>query len=212
MLQKGDIMELKNVDLFRNSNIDINSVKLLDFPDKFTIADEGDISSNLGIVLEGKVHIKAYSLGGKNFTLNTLEPGHIFGDVMLYGQKTNTYPGMLVTQGKTRVAFISNTKFKTMLKSCPILLENFLKSLSDKAFEMNIKSKLLSQDSIRDKILFWVQQEKRIQGTNIVQLHMTKEELANHLFIQRPSLSRELIKMKNEGIIDYDRYTITIKK
>ncbi len=41
---------------------------------------------------------------------------------------------------------------------------------------------------------------------------MTKEELANQLFVQRPSLSRELAKMKKDGIIDYDRYTITIKK
>ena len=41
---------------------------------------------------------------------------------------------------------------------------------------------------------------------------MTKEELANQLFIQRPSLSRELGKMKKEGLIDYDRYTVTILK
>ena len=41
---------------------------------------------------------------------------------------------------------------------------------------------------------------------------MTKEELANQLFVQRPSLSRELSRMKIDGLIDYDRYTITIKK
>jgi len=39
---------------------------------------------------------------------------------------------------------------------------------------------------------------------------MSKEELANLLFVQRPSLSRELIKMKQEGLIQYDRKTITM--
>ena len=42
--------------------------------------------------------------------------------------------------------------------------------------------------------------------------NMTKEELANELYMQRPSLSRELIKMKQDGLIEYDRYSITILK
>ena len=41
---------------------------------------------------------------------------------------------------------------------------------------------------------------------------MSKEELANNLFMQRPSLSRELIKMRDEGILDFDRWTITLKQ
>ena len=39
---------------------------------------------------------------------------------------------------------------------------------------------------------------------------MTKQALANSFGVQRPSLSRELIKMKEEGILDYDRRTIKI--
>ena len=81
---------------------------------------------------------------------------------------------------------------------------------SKKAYELNFKSKLLSQDSVRDKILFYLYQEKRLQKSNIIELKMSKEELANLLFMQRPSLSRELIKMKQDGLIDYDRWTITI--
>ncbi len=76
---------------------------------------------------------------------------------------------------------------------------------------MNTKSKLLSQDTIRDKILFYLYQQKQIQFSDKIKLNMTKEELANLLFIQRPSLSRELIKMRDEGLIDFDRWTITLK-
>ena len=39
---------------------------------------------------------------------------------------------------------------------------------------------------------------------------MSKKEWADKLGVQRPSLSRELIKMKEEGIIDYDKDTISI--
>jgi len=203
-------MKLNETRLFRNTRIDLSNINIIEFPANFTIALEGEKSLKLGIVLEGSVQVKAYSLGGKNFTLNTLKPGQIFGDVLIYGTTEKTYPGVLVTQGITRVAYIPNEEFEQFLYNDNDLLKNFLSLLSEKAYAMNIKSKLLSQDSIRDKILFYLQQQKRIQKTNIIQLNKTKEELANELFIQRPSLSRELINMKRDGLIDYDRKTITL--
>lgn len=205
-------MELKNCRLLKNTRIDLDQIKVVHFPNNYTIAFEGDISTNIGIVLEGKVYVKAYSLGGKNFTLNTLTPGKIFGDVLIYGSTERTYPGNLITSGETKVAFIPNDEFEQFLYHDNDLLKNYLALISEKAYEMNINSKMLSQDSIRDKLLFYLQQQKRIQKSNKIKLNMTKEELANKLFIQRPSLSRELIHMKEDGLIDYDRVTITLLK
>lgn len=204
-------MELKDTRLFKNTKVNLSNIKIVQYPNKYTVALEGDSSDKLGLVLEGKLMIKAYSLGGKNFTLNTIQPGQIFGDVLIYGTTAKTYPGVLITQGVTRIALIPYDEFEKYLFEDKNLLRNFLSLLSEKAFEMNIKSKLLSQDSIRDKILFYLQQQRRVQNSNIIQLDKTKEELANELFIQRPSLSRELIKMKQEGLISYDRKTITLK-
>lgn len=205
-------MKLKDCRLFKNTRVDINNINIIEFPDNFVIASEGEQSDKLGVVLEGKIKVKAYSLGGKNFTLNTLKPGQLFGDVLIYGSTSKTYPGVLVTKGITKVAFIPNDEFEQFLFNDNDLLRNFLSLLSEKAYSMNLKSKLLSQDSIRDKILFYLQQQKVLQKSNIIELNKTKEELANELFIQRPSLSRELIKMKKEGLIDYNRKTITLKK
>ncbi len=205
-------MRLEECKLFRNSRIDLSKIEILEFPTNFTIEIEDNESTYVGIVLEGKIHVKAYSLAGKDFTINTLEPGQLFGDVLIFGSKIKTFPGSLITKGKTKIAIIPNNEFEQYLFYDNDFLKNFLEMLSDKAFEMNIKSKLLSQDSVRDKILFYLYQEKRIQKSKVIHLNMTKEELASQLYMQRPSLSRELIKMKEDGLIDYDRWTITLKK
>ena len=205
-------MKLSETRLFKNTRVDLSNVNIIEFPSKFTIATEGEQSLKLGIVLEGKVRVKAYSLGGKNFTLNTLRPGQCFGDVLIYGKKDKSYPGSLITKGITKVALIPNDIFEQFLLNDKDLLMNYLALLSEKAYEMNMKSKLLSQDSIRDKILFWLQQERLEQNSNIIELKMSKEELANLLFTQRPSLSRELMKMRDEGLIEFDRHTISIKQ
>ena len=151
-------------------------------------------------------------MGGNNFTLNCIEQGQIFGDILIFSDEHNTFPGALITQGETKIAIVPNKVFKKFLFNDNDLLKNFLRLLSDKSYALNYKSRLLSQDSVRDKILFYLFHQRRIQNTNTIKLNMTKEELANQLFVQRPSLSRELAKMKKDKLINYDRYTITIKK
>ena len=39
---------------------------------------------------------------------------------------------------------------------------------------------------------------------------MSKEELASMMSLNRPSLSRELMRMRDEGLIEYDRNSITL--
>lgn len=204
-------MKLIDCSLFENTTIDLNDITINIYPSSFTIALEDEKSDYVGIVLEGKLLVKAYSLGGRDFTINTLEPGMIFGDVLLFGKLGNSYPGNLITKGVVTLAVIPNETILEYIKD-PTFLNNFLRILSDKVYMVNTKNKLLSQDSIRDKIIYYLSEEKRQQHSNVIKLNMSKEELANHLFIPRPSLSRELIHMRNEGLILFDRYTITLKK
>lgn len=205
-------MRLNEVILFNNTDIDTSSIEVKDFPTNYTVEIEGDTSNYLGIVLEGKVNVIAYSYSGKEFIISSLDPGMVYGDVLLFGTKSNVYPGNIITKGKTTIAFLNNDDVKKHLSTSAEFARNYLTLLSDKVYNINHKYKLLTQDSIRDKILLFIHQQMRLQNSNRINLNMTKEELANNLFIQRPSLSRELIKMRQEGIIEFDRWTITLKK
>ena len=76
--------------------------------------------------------------------------------------------------------------------------------------EKTYKIKLLGQPSIREKIFFFLKEEIKKTGSNTVKLHMSKEELASMMSLNRPSLSRELMRMRDEGLIEYDRNSITL--
>lgn len=204
-------MDLKDIRLFQNTDINISNIDIREYSSNYTIEIEGDISLYLGIILQGRVFVKAYSLSGKDFIISTLDPGMVFGDVLLFGTRSNVYPGNIITSGKTVIAVLPNDQVRDLILTSPNFSTNYLSLLSDKVYSLNHKSKLLSQDSVRDKILFYLHQEMRHQKTNKIQLNMSKEELANNLYMQRPSLSRELIKMREEGILEFDRWTITLK-
>ena len=74
--------------------------------------------------------------------------------------------------------------------------------LSDKVIVLNNKIKSISLKNIKQKVADYILQEYKSQKQLIVNLKMNKEEIANFIGIPRPSLSRELIKLRKEKIID----------
>lgn len=58
----------------------------------------------------------------------------------------------------------------------------------------------------------YFKQQTIIQKSSVILLPMSKRQLADYLGVQRPSLFRELKKLKEEGIIEINNRTITIKK
>ena len=64
---------------------------------------------------------------------------------------------------------------------------------------MNRKIKILGSSSIREKIVKFLMQE--CHGQDLVQLTMSREKWADYLNVTRPSLSRELGNMVQEGMI-----------
>ena len=57
--------------------------------------------------------------------------------------------------------------------------------------------------------MFYLKTKQKQLNTNKIPIQ-NKETLAKLLNIPRPSLSRELINLKNKGIIKYNKYIIEI--
>ena len=82
--------------------------------------------------------------------------------------------------------------------------------LSNKILVLNKKIKNLSFDTIREKICSYILDEYKKQKSKNIILPFTRKEMAENLGVQRPSLSREFIKMKEEGLIDFNKNNVTI--
>ncbi|MGL5717165.1 MAG: Crp/Fnr family transcriptional regulator [Paraclostridium sp.] len=70
--------------------------------------------------------------------------------------------------------------------------------------------KKLSIKTVRECIVDFLIYQYNIQQSNVIELDRSKKELAEEFGIQRTSFSRELNKMKKEGLIDYDYKSIKI--
>ena len=167
---------------------------------------EGDLCKYVCIIKKGEISITSSNYDSI-MEINNLKENEMFGDSLILASD-NRYLGTVKANKDTTLIFISRDNWIKLLKD-EVILKNYLEIVSNKVFKIQSKVKILSQKSIRDKILFYLLSESKRLNNKKIKIK-SKEALALYLNIPRPSLSRELIKLKEENIIDYDRYYITL--
>lgn len=207
---------IANCQLFKNLNkdeiIDIcNSIstKVVKYHKNEMIFDEGDHCEALSIILSGKVELSTYFISGDVSNLITLNPSDIFGEAILFSH-LNDYPISVTSLANTEILMLTKADIIHIMEEHPHFSENYLALLSKKLLFLNDKFKLLSLSSIRGKIAHVLIKLSKEQKTKKVKLPFSKEKMALHICTRRPSLSRELSKMKSDGLIDYEKSFVTI--
>lgn len=176
---------------------------------------QGETPKNLFLVLEGTVMISKDFASGKRDVLFMVGQGDVFGEMFLFAD-TKAYWYDAIAQGRVKVLEIPWQFFYCFCSNAcehhRMITRNMLEIQSEKNFTMTRKLHLLSGTTLRERIALWLleQTDDDGVGTDTVRLAMNREELADYLGTTRPSLSRELMKMQQEQLIEADKNTIRI--
>ena len=141
--------------------------------------------------------------------LSSFSEGDFFGEIIAFSD-TNKYPATVISSTSSTIIFITKNDFISFCTKNPDFLAMFLNDLTNKIINLNKSITGLSLTSIRQKVSNYLLSEYEIQGSVFINLNMTKQKLSEKLGIPRPSLSRELINMRDEALIDYSKDVIKI--
>ena len=177
------------------------------YPANTLIFHEGEECSHLGIILKGQLIISTLTSLEKEYVINILNQNDMFGDTLLFSEKT-LYLGNLIASKDSKILFISKDLLLEMFREQNFLL-NFLSLTSEKSLTLRNRLKLLSHNNIRDRIIFYLSAKSKELKTKTIPIK-NKEILAQILNIPRPSLSRELIKLKEDNVIEYGKHYIKL--
>ena len=158
------------------------------------LAHKDDPVHAIGIIESGEVWVENQGM--------TQVPGATIGESLLFSTDS-TYPSNIVATTTTQVLYLKKEELLNAFSSYTKLLQNYLSLLSQQAQHLGEHLQLLSQASLRDKIISFV--KSKYQGSDKIPIGMTKEQLAKYLNVKRPSLSRELIYMRLDNILSTDR-------
>lgn len=167
----------------------LNSSKIMHFKKGESIFEMEDIPKYLYILLSGAVYVCENTLEGKRNIIAVFEErGECFGEVVLFLDAPYPYYTLMAKEGELLAipkAFVLEFMSKAMNKV-----------LAKKAFNLSNKIQLLSKTSLREKILHYLSSHP--------QTPLKRYELADFLGVSRPALSKEILAMIKEGVIEED--------
>ena len=92
---------------------------------------------------------------------------------------------------------------KTFSCSCRMqVTTNLMQEFARQVMFFNSKIRILSQKKLRDKLKIYLQ-TLEIAPDGTVCLPYSRRELSEYLYADRSALSRELCKMRDEGILNF---------
>ncbi|TDP45718.1 Crp/Fnr family transcriptional regulator [Aminicella lysinilytica] len=169
----------------------------------------GEFCSKLEIILSGKVVIERIDESGNLMTIADFYGGDVLGGNLMFS-KNPYYPMTVTAKDATFILEINKDRLFQLFSDNHEFLRSYLEYVSDHTVILGDRIKHYVNRTIRESIISYLDYERKKQNSNIIKLNMTKKALAERIGVQRTSLSRELAKMREDGLIEYTPVSISL--
>jgi len=210
----------KNV-LFSNfNNEEINAIfdclnaKMIKVATGTILTRAGEKVDNITLILKGgaiKFRIKE---NGQNEAIEELVEGSTYGDVEGF-LPSPRYSYSVVTSKETMILNVDISTIVTLSDEAysphQKLINNCLANLARKVLGLESDTQYLVIKSMRLKLAKLIYDAYKEQKTLEVNLGLNRNEMAEFLNVSRPSMSREMCRMRDEGMFEFRKELIQIK-
>ncbi len=166
----------------------------------------------IGIMLTGKAHLYCIDCNGTYTLLEQFGKNGLFGE--LFALPILNWEYIVEADTDCEVLFLP---YESIIKRCPNacghhlrLVDNLFHLSTLKSQALSLRINLLSNRTIRQKLMNYLTWQKVQAGTRTFRMDMTLTGLAEYLCVDRSSLMRELRAMKDEGILESKGRMITM--
>lgn len=174
------------------------------------IVTEGEAADKLGIVLSGHIEVQKLYPNGKSFTVARFTGSSTFGEAVLFS-RTNKYPATVVSADSSAVLYIAKSELLKLFALDTDIMALFMENMSERLVLLNQKIEILSLGTLRQRIASFLLKESRKQKSTRVRMPFSKRIWAEHLNSARPSLSREICYMRDQGWITFEGNDFELK-
>lgn len=201
-------------DLFRNIDGDLEEVlacldaSLKSYEPDTVLIHSGTPVASIGIVVSGSGMVVKEDIDGNRVIIGNIMEGGMFGEALACAGIKKS-PVTVITITGCKVIFINVSRIITTCGSnCAHhvqIIKNLLEIMSFKNLFLNSRIDILTQKTLRDKLVAFLNMEMGKAGSNKFDISFSREELADFLFANRSAISRELCLMRDEGLIKFEK-------
>ena len=163
-----------------------------------------EANSNIGVIVEGEAQVLSEDRFGNEAISHNLERGAMLGSTSAilpkvpYTTNIEALTDVLVLWVPYRALLTAGPKLG---RTHGIVMKNLLEAFCRKNLLMMEKIELLSQKTLRERLILYLLQRERRQ--NREKVHVPgRVQLAKELECNRSALTREISAMRAEGMLD----------
>lgn len=177
----------------------------LHLKNKETFIVESDPCDRLGIVVTGAVRLTRQRIDGGRSVLETIQANDTFGATYVF-RDVKTMGISMSAVGETVVLLLDTSKITHPChKACFAhmqFLRNLLTIMSQKTFALKQKLRILSQRTIRERLMLFLHIRAKREKSNEFDIPFDRQALADFLCVDRSALSAELSKLRAERKVE----------
>jgi len=169
---------------------------------------QGEHLDNIPVLVEGKLHIQCDDYWGNRSIINVVNVGEMFGEAYAAPDSGTLMNDVLAVEDCAVIFF----DVKRVVTVCPtacrfhsMVVQNLFFAISEKNRRLVRKLSHMSRRTTREKLLAYLSEEAKQHGSSEFTIPFNRQQLADYLSVDRSAMSNELCKLRDEGLIRFEK-------
>lgn len=176
------------------------------------IFHQGEIAREMGLVLMGGVHIESVDLWGNRSILSHIGQGQVFAET--YALTGGPLLVDAVAAVDSQILRIDLSELLHEREESTLWNQKILKNLvtifAQKNRALSGRIFCTSSKSIRGRVVTYLSAQALEQGSHSFFIPFDRQQLADYLSVDRSALSKELGRMRDEGLLEFRKNHFTL--
>ena len=169
---------------------------------------QGGHLSDITVLVEGNLHIQNDDYWGNRSILAPIAVGELFGEAYIAPESGALLNDVVAVEDSAVIFF----DVKRILTTCPsacrfhaAVVQNMFFAISEKNRKLVQKLGHMSRRSTRAKLISYLSEQAKTHNSASFTIPFNRQQLADFLSIDRSAMSNELCKMRDDGLLEFDK-------
>lgn len=169
---------------------------------------QGEHLSDVIVLVAGNLHIQNDDYWGNRSILGQISVGEMFGEAYVTPESGALLNDVVALEDSVAVFFDVKRIITTCSSACrfhSIVVQNMFFAISEKNRKLVQKLGHMSKRSTREKLISYLSEEAKRQNSSSFTISFNRQQLADFLSVDRSAMSNELCKMRDEGLLEFEK-------
>lgn len=172
---------------------------------------QGDKVDSVSVLVDGALLVQADDYWGSRSIITQVGVGELFGQAYLAGEPIMN--DVVAAEDSAVIFFDAKRVLTTCSSACPFhnrVIRNLFFALSETNLRLVTKLGHIQKRTTREKLMSYLSLMAKKAGRSSFTIPFNRQELADFLSVDRSAMSAELGRMRDEGLLTFDRNRFTL--